>query len=502
MPQTMTVQLPPGVARAASPAATPGRWYDGNHIRWQAGALSPTGGWERATPAPLASKPREMLAWQLNTGTRITAIACDNKIFVEYGGEYVDITPAGFVGADSNLFLGGYGSNRYNFWDYGTPRPDTVDVNAISLTFSLDNWGQDLLYLGSTDGRLLRWAYTNPITAATVVSTAPISNRAMVVTQERHVMLIGAGGNPRRIGWSSREDYTDWNFASTTNTAGFLDVESSGPLVNAVRVREGILVFSESDVWLVRYVGLPALYGAEKIGTNVAPLSPQSIAVFEGRAAWMGREAFWSYEGGTIRPLASELGDFVYDYLDRMPARYYASAGNNGLFPEVWFFYPDTNSVDGENNRYVIWNYAENWWAPGEMRRTCICPAGTLRYPLMGAPDGTIFQHETGWLGDGQIRDVFAETSTISLGSGDRTMSVTRAQPDSFHSYDATRFKFYTRAAREGAESIKGPYVAKPNGVMDVRLTARDIRIRVEATKAENWTVGNMRFEINQKGRR
>jgi hypothetical protein len=26
-------------------------------------------------------------------------------------------------------------------------------------------------------------------------------------------VLIGAGNQPRRVAWSSREDYTDWNFS-------------------------------------------------------------------------------------------------------------------------------------------------------------------------------------------------------------------------------------------------------------------------------------------------
>lgn len=72
------------------------------------------------------------------------------------------------------------------------------------------------------DGNLIRWrgGIMEP------VGDAPTSNRAVIVTPERHAMLLQVGGDKRRIAWSSREDYTDWNFASTTNTAGFLHLST------------------------------------------------------------------------------------------------------------------------------------------------------------------------------------------------------------------------------------------------------------------------------------
>jgi hypothetical protein len=504
---TIPLQLPPGVVRSATPSATPGRWFDANLVRWHGGGLQPVGGWERATASPLPSTPRALHTVLDNGGTRRTALLCDAHIFIETGSEYFDATPTTFTPVDPDVTGGGYGSNVYNYEEYGTPRPGQqgqANTSAIPYAFSIASWGEDILFVASSDGHLLRWSPATPTTKAAAISGAPLSNRAMCVTNERHVMCIGAGGNPRRVAWSSREDFSDWNFASTTNTAGFLDVDAESPLIGVAPVRDGVLVFSESDVWLVRYVGLPFVYGIEKLGTSVAPISPMAVAVYEGKAVWLCRHAFWGYESGSLRPIRCDVEDFVFDNINRENGRFYMAAGINGVFPEVWWFYPDNDAEVGKNNRYLIWNYVEGWWSIGAMDRTCMAPAGVYRFPRAAGSDGHIYQHESGWL-DGnmsRVGDVYAETSTLSLGAGDRLLTVMQAQPDSLTGADATRFRFYARQTREGSEQAYGPIACRPDGYMDLRLTARDMRLRVEAVKDANWTVGNMRLLAAPRGRR
>jgi hypothetical protein len=91
-----------------------------------------------------------------------------------------------------------------------------------------------------------------------------VSNRAALVTAERHVMAIGAGGDPKAVGWCSREAPSDWNYASVTNTAGTLNLVSKTPLLKGWNVAEGVLVMSYTDVFLLRYVGQPYIYAGNE----------------------------------------------------------------------------------------------------------------------------------------------------------------------------------------------------------------------------------------------
>ena len=77
----------------------------------------------------------------------------------------------------------------------------------------------------STNGNLIQVAVADTI--ATVVTNAPTGCQALVVTNERHLVAIGSGGDPRKISWSDREDRNTWT-SKATNTAGDVQIPTGG----------------------------------------------------------------------------------------------------------------------------------------------------------------------------------------------------------------------------------------------------------------------------------
>src|SRR5262249_43926205 len=143
---------------------------------------------------------------------------------------------------------------------------------------------------------------------STVPGAPPVPHaNAVGVTEERHVMLVGPtiGGTyyPRRFCWSSRETLDDWDFASVTNTAGFLDVTTTSPLNFIMKVREGMLLFSSTEVFLVQFVGSPYIYNATKIGEGQFH-HPYSFASVDGtKVMWLATRGVRWYESGQVRYL-------------------------------------------------------------------------------------------------------------------------------------------------------------------------------------------------------
>jgi hypothetical protein len=498
------LRIPPGVARGSTPGEIPGRWYDTNLVRWNGGLLRPLGGWERITSSPLPDPVRVLHGYYDNTQIRRLGVGTDNKLYVVTTDSTFDATPTGFVGADSGGTAGGYGSGAYGAEDYGDARELVTAPATLTrpFTFSLDNFGQDLLALASSDGKLYRWTPTAPTTIAAVIATAPTGNRAMWVTPERHVVLGGHNGDGRSIAWSSREDYSDWDFASTTNTAGAFTLDSRGLFLAHVEVREGTLILTDADAHLMRYVGQPFVYGFDPLG-ETSLICPTAISAFEGgRAAWIGRSGFHIYENGAIRALPSEVSAFVLGDMDPIESRRQTVACANGVYPEVWWFYPSNGAV--EPDRYVIWNYAEGWWALGQLGRTAGIPSVAFDNPIMAGTDGHLYQHEAGWTDAGltRIPDVYAESTAIRIGAGERVMAVTQVMPDAKEGLDSISFRFFTRLTPDGAETERGPYTPRSDGYMDVRFSARDVRVRVEATADGDWGVGVPLAEIGQRGKR
>jgi hypothetical protein len=491
------IQLPPGLERNNTPYDTTGRWWDMNLVRWQSGTMKPVGGWTKSTTTPLDSAIRKLFVYRLNSNSQNVLIGTDGKLYTDQSN-YTDITPTGFVPPSNNVLSNGYGTLAYGSSTYGTPRAGSPTLFPPYNYWTMSNWGEDVILTANTDGRLFYYSSSTATTAPTVISSAPIGCNSVIVTDERHVMVIGAGSGGltnRTVAWSSREDYTDWNFSSTTNTAGFQQIASRTPLLRGVKVKEGVLVVSATDIFLAQYVGLPFIYGFQRI-SDAALMHPDSIAAFNGKAVWLGRNGFQLYNGGFVQPLDCPILDDILGDLDPTFGAYRLHASHHGLYPEVWFFYPSTGNA--EANRYVIWNYVENWWAWGSMSRSAMSAAEVYKYPFMGASDGNIYQHEDGWTNAGASRvgTIYAETGALGIGNGDQFMNVNQAVPATGNGYNMLSLTFYAEYTPEGTERTFGPYSLRSNGYADCRVTGREARMRLSATQDGDWGVGKVRLDV------
>lgn len=369
--------------------------------------------------------------------------------------------------------------------------------------WSFAAFGQDLLAVCSSDGRLFHFAPTNGTPAVMdVPSNAPTSNRAVLVTAERACVLLGAGGNSRRVQWSDLEDYNSWT-ATSTNQTGYIDLEASSPIVNGIRVKEGILILCQHEAFLMRYVGAPYFYGIEKLGSTSFS-APNAIAVGSNMAVWFGDESFWVYDGSAIRPLPCPFFNDLKLSYDPLYGNYRASMHENGVYPEFWLDYPDLADGDGENSNYVIWNYAEGWWARGSRAVTAMCGAQTAKFPIGSKKDKNIYQYEDGWTDNGITRagTVWAETSLLNVGAGFNIVDVNQAMVSTDPTYGSQNYqlKIYSRFAGDQSETIYGPYIPRSDGYTDMRAQGRDLRVRIEATNDNYWSLGPIRLDVQANG--
>ena len=494
------VQLPPGLERNNTPYDTPGRWWDMNLVRWQSGTIVPVGGWTRATSTALDSAVRKIHVWRDNNNTRNVLVGTDNKLYTDQGA-YTDITPTGFVPLSNIGIDGGYGTFDYGKETYGTPRSGPSPVFSPYATWSFANWGEDVIFTANSDGRLYYYDVTNATTAPSIISGAVNGVTSVLVTDERHVMAIGYSGSQRAVAWSSREDYTDWNFSSAINTAGFQELTTRSPLVSGVKVKEGVLVFSYSDVFLAQYVGAPFVYGFQRI-SDTSMLHPASVATFNGKAVWLSRNGFQLYNGGFVQPLDCPLLNDILGEMDPTYGAFRLHGCHHGLFPEVWWFFATTGNT--EANKYLIWNYSENYWAWGDLTRSAMSPAEIFKFPYMGSPDGNMYQHEDGATAAGVSRagTIFIESGALGIGNGDQFFEVTQMLPATGTGTSNLGVTFYSRNAPEGAERTFGPYTMRSDGYVDTRVSGREARIRFTNLNDEAWAIGKTRLNVAAGGGR
>jgi hypothetical protein len=388
-------------------------------------------------------------------------------------------------------------------WHHGFIAGDSVVISGNSVssfngTWTIASVPSETTFTFSDSG-------TNTTgTGGTVVEPGvPANNRAVIVTPERHAVLIGADGNFRRVAWSSREDYTDWNFSSTTNTAGYLDLDTQSRIIMCAPVREGTLIWTEDEAWLMRFIGLPYVYAIERIGYGCGLMAPRSFVVTAGRCIWMGRESFWIYDGGVVRPLPCDVGSYVFEDIDPDSGVLYSHGAENGLFSEAWFWFPSNGS--SVPDKCVFFNFAEGWWGIGNtMTRTAACGAGVFSYPIAADTANDLYEHENGWTAAGVpiTTDRYGETGSLNIQNGNAISFLRQAITDSGYGYDSTAITVYSAFTPEGAETTSGPYNPRSDGYTDMRVTGRDFRLKIAATQDAPWSIGEMRIDFLPRGGR
>lgn len=487
------LDVPAGFYRNGTDLDASGRWRDGSLVRWRDGSLRPIGGWQERKASFSTNPIRGMHSWEANDGTAWLSGGSHSELKAMTGSNIVyDIAPTDLATgrADAEIETG-YGYGFYNTGYYGQPRPDYGNFSEAT-TWSLDNWGEYLVACHTEDGRLLEWQLGTGVKAA-VVANAPTNNSGIIVTEERFIFALGAGGNPRKVQWCDREDNTTWTPAAT-NEAGDIELQTSGQIMTAIRTKGQTLILTDVDAHTARYAGPPYVYGFERVGTSCGVISRKAVADVDVGVFWMGQRGFYLFDGNSVNELPCEVHDYVFG--DMNPAQQSKIWSlNNGQFGEVWWFYPSANST--EIDRYVVFDYKEQHWLIGNLSRTSGVQRGVFKYPFMTNTDVDLLEHEVGYNMDGS--SIFAETGPISIGTGENIMSVTKLIPDELTQGDVS-LTFKTRFHPNDTESSHGPF--DPSNPTSVRFTGRQMRMRVTGDQIGAWRVGTMRVDAKPMGRR
>ena len=488
------IKLPPGIYRNGTEYQAAGRWYDANLVRWYENTLRPMGGWRKRASGQMSGLCRGFITWRDNSANRWIAAGTHTKLYaMNEAGTLKEITPTSFTaGIADSLSKTGYGYSTYGTLAYGTARPDTGLITPAT-TWSMDTWGEYLIACSNADGKLYEWqlGFTTP-TLAAVITNAPTSNKAVLVTAERILFALGAGGNPRKVQWCDQENNTVWTPA-TDNQAGDYELATPGTLLAGKRVKGVNLLFTDVDVHTAQYVGAPFVYGFEKAGSGCGLISAQSVAAIDTAAIWMSKSGFWIYDG-YVKPLPSDVSDYVFGNINfNQASKVYAV--HNSKFGEIWWYYPSSGS--NENDSYVTFNYRENHWNIGTLARTAGTDAGVFANPLMVSTDGYIYEHEVGFAYDSA--SLYAESGPVQLGNGDNIMSVRQVVPDEQTLGEAV-VSFKTRNYPTGTQSTFGPYTAA--NPTDVRFAARQVNMKVTGNTLADWRIGVMRLDAVPSGKR
>lgn len=87
------LQFKPGVNRDQTNYSSEGGWYACDKIRFRSGYPEKLGGWVKSTPAAFFGVCRQMWNWITSYSDNLLGLGTNNKVYIESGGSYFDITP-------------------------------------------------------------------------------------------------------------------------------------------------------------------------------------------------------------------------------------------------------------------------------------------------------------------------------------------------------------------------------------------------------------------------
>jgi hypothetical protein len=428
------------------------------------------------------------------------------------------------ISTGRNIATPGHGWNA-GTWGRGTwGSPAAAATNIALRLWSQESFGENHVFC-LRNSAIYYWTFSGGLNTKAVLLTSlggsdiPLmANKLLLSTADRHLIAFGTNviGSSQRdplwIRWADSESVTNWT-PSITNSAGGIRCSSGNYIVTAVRYLYETLVFTDSSVFAMQYIGAPLIFGLQNVANNVSIISPQAVSVAGNVVYWMGGDKFYMYNG-MLQTLPCTLLRFIFDNINVSQADQVFSGTNEG-FSEVWWFYCSaaSNNIDS----YVIYNYDEKLWSYGTMNRTAWLDTPLKPYPL-AANNSTLYYHEHG-VDDDRTAPIhaFIESSDFDIGDGDDFSFVKRILPDidftgSETSAPAVQITLTPRNSPGGAYTAQNAQsVTRSTAVryeqyterLDVRIRGRQLQMRIESNDlGVQWQLGNPRIEIQADGKK
>jgi len=460
-----------------------------------------------------------------------TATATANGSDTGNGGSGADAAYQINVGLDVYVPSTGWGAGTWGAGTWGS-------ASAISQTGQLRLWshdafGEDLIF-NPRAGGVYYWDESGGTSARAVAigdlsgaNLAPTLGLQTIVSDiDRHVIVLGADPivgsarsgaiDPLLIAFSDQESVTNWE-PTSTNTAGSLRLSSGSQIVGGLRSRQEILIWTDTALYSMQFIGAPFTFGLNLVNENVGLISPNAMVNAPDGVYWMARDGFYTYSGSVKRLVCSVL-NYVLDDINNTQS-FKTLAFTNREFNEVGWFYVSSSSE--EIDSYVTYNYLEGAWSIGKLSRTAWMDDGVFEKPRATGKDSDgdnyLYIHESSDDDDGSPMDnVFIESGDIDIEEGNQLAFISRIIPDvKFFGTTPTdgQINFVLKTRNFPGDSLTTNSTSNITSTTQqafTRARGRQLVLRIQsdddadtgARTGFRWRLGANRIDVRTDGRR
>jgi hypothetical protein len=461
-----------------------------------------------------------------------TITAASNASSPATGGGTVTAAYQVSAGTEIAVALSGWGAGPWGLGAWGIGSPGAASIRI----WNHQNFGQDLIY-GPKGGAMYYWDATTGLTSRGVALTSlsgatdvpTVQTLFMVSDASRFTIAFGCNDygssdiDPMLIRWSDQESAVNWTPAAT-NQAGSLRLSHGSRIDATLQTRQEILVWTDTSVYGLQYLGPPVVWGSQLLADNVSIVSDRAVALAAGVAYWMGEDKFYTYDG-RVNTLSCDLRQYIFSDIN-LDQYSQVCAGTNEQFNEVWWFYCSASST--QIDRYAVYNYLEKVWYYGNLGRTAWTDIGvTSNFPIAATYVNNLVQHETGNDDNATAStlpiEAYITSSEFDIDDGDRFGFVWRVLPDVTFRGSSTASPSATMTLLPLQNSGSGynnpaSLGGSDNGVVtrtatvpieaftgqvNIRVRGRQMSIKMASDGlGVQWQLGAPRLDIRPDGRR
>jgi len=434
------------------------------------------------------------------------------------------------VGSDTTFFDYGWGTGTWGAGTWGTPRSTSEVESLASRSWQFDNFGENLI-LQLVNGAVYQWSPTTDGvgTRASAISGAPTASTfALVSSPDRHLVCFGTETtvgdpttqDPMFVRFSDQENIGTFT-ETATNTAGGQRLSDGTEIVSAIRSRGQILILTDTSLHGMQYIGPPYTFGFQQLAANCGCQGPHAAVDVNGLAFWMGKEAFYVFDG-TVKKLPSTVQDYVFSDINLVQKTKVFAALNTDFNEITWFYCSLTSDYI---DRCVTFNYLENVWSIGTLARTTWQDVGVFEKPIAAEyfPTSTastistiygltagrtlVYNQEDGYnQADGTAISAFIESGYFDIGEGDNMVLMRRFIPDFKDQQGDVTVNLFLRPypQADATPSSLDPYTVSPTTQkVDTRARGRQISLKMTSSDINSWwRYGTLRVDLQPDGLR
>jgi len=302
--------------------------------------------------------------------------------------------------------------------------------------------------------------------------------------------------------WCSADDLDVW-VGSPTNTAGDLLIrEANTPIKCVAQLGSSLAVYTENQMFLVSYVGLPNIFGYKvALENGVGAVSPNSVVSVGRKNYGLSRDGFFVTDGASTMLIGRQSGmnEYFRDNANIGALSKVYAFDNSKENEVVWGIPINSSSISQE----IYYNYKTNQWGMRTSNITAYLSRGIFNESLSADSSGKFYYEGTSPALANPI--VTAETKAHDLNNADRIKEITALRVGKDGSGSPTVSVGFTETI-----DATPTYLDKDTFIVDdtfksfpVRTAGRYIHLKVESSGTnDDWELTNMVIQGRFEGER